>query len=68
MLTPQYNSNPDTPDFFWMGTWPDAAVMGSGMKEYFEEGKGGAADREFAKIGACRQTSLWWGRRVYGSP
>ena len=64
VLTPQYDNNPNTPDFFWMGTWPDAAAMGAGQMQYFEEGAGAGVDAELAKILTCR-SSLWWGRTVF---
>lgn len=63
VLTPQYSNNPDSPDFFWMGTWPDASAMGDGQKHYYEDGAGAAAEAAFAKITTCT-SSLWWGRTV----
>ncbi len=63
VLTPQYSNNPETPDFFWMGTWPNAVEMGKGTKHYFEDGAGKEADAAFAEITTCT-SSLWWGRTV----
>ena len=65
ILTPQYGDAPNAPDFIWLGTWPDAALMGSAMKEYFEDGVGASVQKEFAAIATCKATSLWWGRTVY---
>ncbi len=64
ILTPQYASRPDIPDFYWMGSWPDAAAMGSGLKQYFEDGAGAAVDADVQKIVTCR-AALWWGRTIF---
>jgi hypothetical protein len=66
VLTPQYAGNEDTPDFFWMGTWPDASAMGAVLKEWVEEGLGTAVSEAGDKIMDCEAASLWWGRKVYG--
>ena len=66
ILTPQFDTTPDSPDFFWMGTWPDAASMGSNLKEYIEDGVGAKLEESLADIADCTgRTSLWWGRTVY---
>jgi hypothetical protein len=65
ILTPQYAQDPETPDFFWMGTWPDAAAMGAGQKEYFEDGAGDADNTKLNDIMDC-SGSLWWGRAIRG--
>ena len=65
ILTPQYGDAPNTPDFLWLGTWPDAALMGSALKDYFEDGGGASVQKDFAAIATCKATSLWWGRTAY---
>ena len=64
VLTPQYSNTPDRPDFFWMGSWPDAVAMGAGLKQYFEDGAGAGVDADVNKITTCR-ASLWWGRTIF---
>lgn len=64
VLVPQYSNAPDVPDLFWMGSWPDASSMGSGLKQYFEDGAGAAVDADVQKIVTCR-SSLWWGRTIF---
>lgn len=64
ILTAQF-AEEDQPDFFWMGMWPDAAMMGASLKEYFEDGAGAEIETAFGEIAVCRGNSLWWGRQVY---
>jgi hypothetical protein len=65
VLTPQYAGEAAIPDFYWMGTWPDAGAMGAGLKEYFEDGAGSDAEKAASRIMDCAGRSLWWGRTVY---
>jgi hypothetical protein len=65
VLTPQYADGEGIPDFFWMGTWPDAQKLGLGLASWYEQGKGDEAMTALAKFADCDSSSLWWGRQVY---
>jgi hypothetical protein len=66
VMTPVYAEAPNTPDFFWMGTWPDFEKLGLGQRNWFEKGVGSKAIAALDAIADCTSaTSLWLGRTVY---
>ena len=65
VLTPQYDGGDATPDFYWMGVWPDAQKLGLGLANWFEKGTGDKAMVALAAFADCKPGPLWWGRQVY---
>jgi len=65
VLTPQYDTAANLPDFFFMTTTPNANALGSELNEYFEGGAGNAVGVEPNKFAKCN-AALYWSRKVYG--
>ena len=59
IMTPTFTSDPNTPDFYWVGAWESMSDMGKGWDAYQANEKAAAVDREFQGSVTCDTNTLW---------
>ena len=64
VMTPMFSNEMDRVDFVIAGSWGSLASMGSGMQEFFGDGKGNDLFAELQSISTCNSHTLYMSQQV----